>query len=549
MSLIKFAVSSAEFIESVNSQLFRKMRIRAFASGENAHTLPVDESVIERCACTVYDKPIVWKYSEIYNDAMGHETDEVPVGFIKESDDNPVVFEREGNRIFMTINALIWTKYCGKLIEVFENNGNHKDVSIEISALVEDENADIPLVNDFCVAGITILGNRVKPAVKGCQAELLAFSEDKNKYLSEIEFENSIRIDNSKESSVSGKWENPRRKLFNPIVKASNAKALLKEAYLVGDFSSNEPEITKFKYPHHVIRDGKLVIHKDGLNAAFQRASQQGIVEGAVKAHLLRHYRELGLSTENFSEFGFSDDDFNLYFSNINDLESGCDTNMEKENIEGVVQPTDDSQASTTEVEMSETGEITTGTVDTKSEIEMSEGNTDDAYSTVDIKNEDDNDENDNDEDDSDDNDKNDKKDDTKDEEMSLEAAMCKITEMSETITKLEADCNAYMAKIESMSDYDVLKQFKCDMEEKIAQEQMMCEMEQVMSEIANKGYTFSEGDKKNLMQDFSKFDSFDAWKNYVKAQVFDKSDSDKIVRMGLPNVEPISTGSIWDRI
>lgn len=56
------------------------------------------------------------------------------------------------------------------------------------------------------------------------------------------------------------------------------------------------------KYPHHVIKDGKLVVSISGVQAAFQRASQQGIVEGDVKAHLLRHYRELGLNEENFQE-------------------------------------------------------------------------------------------------------------------------------------------------------------------------------------------------------------------------------------------------------
>ena len=70
--------------------------------------------------------------------------------------------------------------------------------------------------------------------------------------------------------------------------------------------NSKDSTMSDHKYPHHVIKNGELVIHKDGLEAAFQRASQQGIVNGGIKAHLLRHYRELGLNTENFSEFNMT---------------------------------------------------------------------------------------------------------------------------------------------------------------------------------------------------------------------------------------------------
>ena len=48
--------------------------------------------------------------------------------------------------------------------------------------------------------------------------------------------------------------------------------------------------------------NGELVVNVPGLQAAFSRASQQHIVSGKVKAHLLRHYRELGLDMTNFTE-------------------------------------------------------------------------------------------------------------------------------------------------------------------------------------------------------------------------------------------------------
>ena len=151
-------------------------------------------------------------------------------------------------------------------------------------------------------------------------------------------------------------------------------------------------------------------------------------------------------------------------------------------------------------------------------------------------------------ENDDDKNDDDDNKEDTE-EQMSLEQAMAKISEMSDTIARLEADNNAYMAKISEMSDYEELKKFKCDTEERMAREAEMSEMEKVMSEISEKGFSFSDEDKTNLMGEFKKFSSIDAWKNYVKAQVFDKADANGIVRMGLTETDNKNSGSIWDRI
>lgn len=42
---LKFSIDKIEFIDEMNDMLFKKAKIRAFATGENAHTLPIDESV------------------------------------------------------------------------------------------------------------------------------------------------------------------------------------------------------------------------------------------------------------------------------------------------------------------------------------------------------------------------------------------------------------------------------------------------------------------------------------------------------------------------
>lgn len=137
-----------------------------------------------------------------------------------------------------------------------------------------------------------------------------------------------------------------------------------------------------------------------------------------------------------------------------------------------------------------------------------------------------------------------------KSEKMSLEAAMSQIATMSDKINELEAQNKAYMSQIESMSDYNDLKQFKFATEERIKQEADMATMNKVMSEITARGCNMSDEEKDALKAKFSEFSSADAWSNYVKAQAFEKFENNSSVQqIGLPFAEPKKTSSIWDSI
>lgn len=128
-----------------------------------------------------------------------------------------------------------------------------------------------------------------------------------------------IEIDNTKEASVDGKWKDPGAALYVQLLNAmymapdnesdvndprnKYTPDYLKETYLIAPINKikyGPHGMTPFsrsgcKYPHHVIRNGKLVVHIQGLKAAYVRAKQMGIFSGEVKEHLERHYKELGL--------------------------------------------------------------------------------------------------------------------------------------------------------------------------------------------------------------------------------------------------------------
>ena len=113
----------------------------------------------------------------------------------------------------------------------------------------------------------------------------------------------NIQIDNKKDAAINGQgWENPGKALYDPILEAANKESLVKEAYLVVEDGWEDAPSEHLKYPHHEVKDGKLVLNVAGVKAAFARASQMDIVKGSVKEHLERHYRELGLSMENFEQ-------------------------------------------------------------------------------------------------------------------------------------------------------------------------------------------------------------------------------------------------------
>lgn len=528
-----FGIDDVNVIE--DDDRFAITKIRAFAEKENSHTQPISFDSLKMTANTIYNVPVVVEFTDWNDDGIGtHSKAEIPVGFVY-SENNPVTFEydEERDKNFLTIKALIWKNYSKNIVDIIHSSNDRKKVSVEMTTTDYQDNGlfDKPDVYSWKYQAITILSDQVAEACKGSNVQLMKFSEDKENYIKE-NFADKISIDNSKEAATSGEWSNPGQKLFKPITEASNAKSLLKEAYLIGDFSDNDYEITKFKYPHHVIRDGKLVVHKDGLQAAFSRAAQQGIVKGDVKSHLLKHYHELGLDTENFAEDYKQDEGENVEEEKkVTEAEA---TEPEKEEEAKV----EEAEATEEKTEEKVEEACETETITESCETEMGS----------DKKIADDEDDKDDDSDER--HDESDKDDDDNKENMSLEEAMSEISNLTAENEKLKKDNEAYMAKFEAMSDYDELKAFKFAAEEKEKQEANMVKMCEVLDEISEKGVEMSEDERNAYIAKFSEYDSVAAWSNMVKAAEFDRvsAPSGNIHKIGLPYGEKKkSTGSIWD--
>ena len=555
-----FGIDDINVIE--DDDRFAITKIRAFAEKENSHTKPISLNSLKTTANTIYNVPVVVEFNDWNDDGIGtHSKNEIPVGFVY-PENNPVTYEydEERDKNFLTIKALIWKNYSKNIVDIIHKANDKKKVSVEMTTTDYEQDGpfDKPEVFSWKYQAITILSDQVAEACKGSNVQLMKFSEDKESYIKE-HFADKISIDNSKESAVSGEWSNPGQSLFKPISEASNAKSLLKEAYLIGDYSDDDYEITKFKYPHHVIRDGKLVIHKDGLQAAFQRAAQQGIVKGDVKSHLLRHYHELGLDTQNFAEFGFSEEEFNQYFAEDYKQDEGENVENEKKVTEAeATEPEKEEEAKVEEAEVTETKENPEEKIDEAAETDCAcsneEMSCDEKMANEGNNEETKTDKTSTDSEESEEEEKSEEaeeeKEEEKKEEMSLEEAMAEISTLTAENDKLKKDNEAYMAKFEAMSDYEDLKAFKFATEEKEKREADMMKMCEVLDDISEKGVEMSEDERNAYIAKFSEYNNVDAWANMVKAAEFDRvgAPSGNIHKIGLPyGQKKKSTGSIWD--
>ena len=512
MSLIKFSIDSMEVLDSMEDSLFREVRIKAFASGENVHTMPIDEDVIVRASKTIYNKPILWKYNKYLDDALGHEKDEVPCGFVPEKfhgKDNEVLLERIDNRLFIVIKALIWTRYCGRLIDIFNRDDNRKDVSVEI-ATIEDESfkGNKPRILDFVIAGITILGEWINPACKGCEAELLAFSDDQKKYMDKIN-NNCAIIDNDIVKFSNVKWTNPRRVLFNKINSFANKEELLKETYAVIGNLDN-PKYSDFRFPHHMLDGDKLIIDINGLNNVLNNIEA---LDNEARNHILRHYNELSISNDNFKDFNLSSDIYHKYLSS--DKNVGDNMNNEKDMCKDAKMEKDlekEKMCNCSEEKVVEKEKIDEKKVVDKEK--MSEHVVEECYS---------------------------------DDGKPIPCSE-KVKEMAEKMAKLEEENKAYMAEIEKMADYEELKKYKEMAEAEKAKEEQMSKMNKVMTDIEEKGVKMTEDEKKKLMSKVTEFSDIDAWSNYAKSYVFDNNIGNSDM-FALPYGNNRKYSSIWENL
>ena len=177
---ISFSVQDVEIIDSkeVNDDQFLLARVTAFGSGKTKHQYTFTDNVIKDAEFSILGKPVLYCYDWLYDDASGHEEEEVPAGFVPLENAN-ITYEQTDKGLMMTVDCYIWKMYSGKLCEILQRENGVKDVSVELLILdsVDHDETKTTEVLKFIYTGITILGEHVNPAKPGSHLEVVKFSE------------------------------------------------------------------------------------------------------------------------------------------------------------------------------------------------------------------------------------------------------------------------------------------------------------------------------------------------------------------------------------
>lgn len=172
------------------SCIAQKAKIYIMHDKKNRNGSNFEVEDIDRCAKrTLFNIPIlgyVKTHEDGERDFCGHETDydvtidedgeaivkeyylERPYGVIPES--NNYYFEEIDGKTYLVSDCILWSMYDNGDLEIILND-EEKEVSMEIIVNEKNTKNGIDYITDFDFTGVTILGGRVQPAMKGAKIE------------------------------------------------------------------------------------------------------------------------------------------------------------------------------------------------------------------------------------------------------------------------------------------------------------------------------------------------------------------------------------------
>lgn len=215
--------------EEIENSQFTKVHFRIYSADRvNDHNYTCSLKVLKKYAKTIAGKPILVWYNKYANnghgDFAGHEDSvyakEYPVGFFP--NDVKITYEKDENgTIFLCADGYIWKLYYSEIVNVFENYGGIKGVSSEMliidSEMIEDTNIENILQYSFSALTLIgehdAIGNKIKPAVDGCQGVLVTNSTTNEEYKkAKVEFEKILYSSKSEESDKTDSFFNTKNK-------------------------------------------------------------------------------------------------------------------------------------------------------------------------------------------------------------------------------------------------------------------------------------------------------------------------------------------------
>lgn len=243
MEKLKFS-EDAEILslEQINNMQFAKLRIKVYSTALTAHGYFSTKAELKRASKSICNKPLLVYVNPFTDDFEGHEDDglfkkEIPCGFVPCEESANIKFEKdEDGTIFLVCDAYIWTMYFDNVKTIFERDGGNKSVSVELLAIeTEDKDDGTTELKEFSFTGITLLGEKVRPAVTNASAKLIQNSSSINAEYekAKIEFEkilyNSVKQEPVETDSYFN-TKNKEEKMEEKIIKDSTSPDVIENA-------------------------------------------------------------------------------------------------------------------------------------------------------------------------------------------------------------------------------------------------------------------------------------------------------------------------------
>lgn len=521
-------------IEELDKQELLRLKMWIARTGDNAHDLPITEKALKDSAKTLVGKPVVAKVEKGFFgiDFEGHHKKEQPIGTVLSEDD--IFFEKDEDGVeWLCAYATVWARYCKDASFIIERD-KIKSLSMEIlSDIDEDDN-----IVEMYFVGITLLGTFVNPAIEDARAELLEFSKIDSK-IKELYFQKEDVTD------FPNKGDNKKISLKNsnfPQFDYEYAVKVKKEFPKVWSKGGNIRGNEAFEYWGKARKGSKTkgVLdwidereawasrhHKDKLINGVVASMKWGVIVSRGESYMKDIIQKE--IDKKYKDFSIDED---LKESELIEIEQEVE-NFEEGGHDLKDKKIEEVSEEATEVKMAEE--------------ETEEKEVDMAEEEVEEKAE--------------------EEDDFSDEEMKSKAfskAMHVLGIFESEDSKFEADgfsekFEKAIAEYQKMKDehsvymgikseYEDLKKFKCDYEEKMFAKEVEITMEYV-SDIMPK----EEMDRMREASTNFSLENINIWANEVKAKALDFSkpvSKDGITRMGLveENAKKESN-SIWDEL
>ncbi|MBQ3502247.1 MAG: hypothetical protein IJA72_01100 [Clostridia bacterium] len=252
---------------------------------KNSHELDISYDVLKEHAKSILGTFLVAKID--YGDATTHEQDEVPWGYFPITQE--IEFVEDNDILKAYAYAVVSKRYGQQLNDIFEfDNLRNASVEMTVETLEDNEHNVI----SFDIWGLTVLGKMVKGSCPDADIEMVRFSKDDAEKYFESKKEDigvTYKVDKSKEAMSDTPWGDvDKTELRNKIMEADNRDSIVKDVYIVVEDGWEDAPSEHLKYPVMELKDDTLVYNRNALSSALGYAKandEQSVVDKVEKIY------------------------------------------------------------------------------------------------------------------------------------------------------------------------------------------------------------------------------------------------------------------------